>query len=206
MIKINLLPIKQKQRQYTVVYQLVVGGVVVLMVVMACAVDHILQKSTESRLTDKKAKMQREITELERLIGEVKQFEQKKAELQRKLDVINNLKNNKVGPVHLLEELSVNVPKKLWLDSITETTTPPAGHAIQLTGRSINDETIAEFMQKLGESEYFSNVNLIVAQAAGEQSGVPLQSFQLTAEMHVPTAAMKKAAAAAAPAPATAPN
>ena len=203
MIKINLLPIKQKQRQYTVVYQLVVGGVVVLMVVMACAVDHILQKSSEGRLVDKKAKMQREITELERLIGEVKQFEQKKAELQRKLDVINNLKNNKVGPVHLLEELSVNVPKKLWLDQIQETTTPPAGHAIQLSGKAINDETIAEFMQKLSESEYFSNVNLVVAQAAGEQQGVPLQGFELTADMHIPDKKAGGAAATTTPAPAT---
>lgn len=186
MIKINLLPIKAKQRQYTVVYQLVVGGVIILMVFFACAVDHILQKSTESKLVSNKTKMQREIVELERLIGEVKQFEQKKAELQRKLDVINNLKNNKVGPVHLLEELSVTVPKKLWLDTIAEVTSPPANHAITLTGKAISDEVIAEFMSKLDESEYFSNVNLIVAQAAGEQSGVPLQSFQLTAEMRIP--------------------
>lgn len=186
MIKINLLPIKAKQRQYTVVYQLVVGGVIILMVFFACAVDHILQKSTESKLVGNRDKMKREIVELERLIGEVKQFEQKKAELQRKLDVINNLKNNKVGPVHLLEELSVTVPKKLWLDTIAEVTSPPANHAITLTGKAISDEVIAEFMSKLDESEYFSNVNLIVAQAAGEQSGVPLQSFQLTAEMRIP--------------------
>ena len=194
MIKINLLPIKAKQRQYTVVYQLVVGGVIMLMVIFACGVDHILQKSTESKLASNKTKMQREIAELERLIGEVKQFEQKKAELQRKLDVINNLKNNKVGPVHLLEELSVTVPKKLWLDAINETTTPPAGHAISLTGKAISDEVIAEFMSKLEESEYFTNVNLIVAQAAGEQQGVPIQTFQLTAEMHIPTKAAAKPA------------
>jgi type IV pilus assembly protein PilN len=185
-IKINLLPIKAKQRQYTVVYQLVVGGVVLLTVLMFCAVDHIVQKNNESRLVANREKMRREITELERLIGEVKQFEQKKTELQRKLDVITNLKNNKVGPVHLLEELSVTVPKKLWLETISESTTPPAGHNIQLTGKAISDEVIAEFMQKLEESEYFSNVNLIVAQAAGEQSGVALQAFQMTAEMHIP--------------------
>lgn len=186
MIKINLLPIKQKQRQYTFVYQMIVGGVVVLIVVMGCAIDHILQKTAENRLVEKKAKLQREITELERLIGEVKQFEQRSAELQRKLDVIQNLKNNKVGPVHLLEELSVTVPKKLWLESIQEKTTPPSGHAIQLTGEAINDETIAEFMGKLKDSEYFSNVNLVVAKAAPEKQGVALQSFQLTADMHIP--------------------
>ena len=187
MIKINLLPIKAKNRQYTTVYQLVVGAVVLLMVVFACGVHHFLQKRTENKLIANKGKLTREIQELERLIGEVKQFENKKAELQRKLDVITNLRNNKVGPVHLLEELSVTVPKKLWLENISETTTPPSGHAISLTGKAISDEVIAEFMQKLQESEYFSNVNLIVAQAAGVVQGVPLQSFQLTATMSVPT-------------------
>jgi type IV pilus assembly protein PilN len=186
MIRINLLPVKQKQRQYTVVYQLVVGGVIVMIMLAGCTIDHLLQLKT---LHDKQAQVQkldREIAELERLIGEVKQFEQKKAELQRKLDVINNLKNNKVGPVHLLEELSVNIPKKAWLTAIKETTTGPASHQVSLTGEAISDEVIAEFMTKLGESEYFKNVNLIEARSAGEKQGVSTQSFQITCDMVIP--------------------
>lgn len=197
MIKINLLPVKQKARQYTVVYQLVVGGVVLLILISGLMIDHLLQKKKEGDLVEKKDRLNREIAELERLIGEVKQFEQKKAELQRKLDVINNLKNNKVGPVLLLEELSVTIPKKAWVSSVRETTTPPAGHALSITGEATSDEVIAEFMSKLDDSEYFSNVNLIEARFAGEKQGVPVQTFQITTDMTVP---QRKSSTAAAPA------
>jgi len=186
MIKINLLPTKAKQRQYTVVYQLVVGGVVLLIVLAISGVDWILLKHRESDAIARKAGLQKEIGELERLIGEVKQFETRKDELKRKLKVITDLNSNKVGPVHLLEELSVTIPKKVWVTSIREQTIPPAGHNVSLTGEAISDEVIAEFMTKLQESEYFSNVNLGEARAAGERLGVPIQSFTITAEMHLP--------------------
>ncbi len=187
MIKINLLPIKQKQRQYTVVYQLVVGGVVLLILLAGCTIDYLLQKGKERRLIAEQQKLEREIAELERLIGEVKEFEKKEAELKRKLTVIENLKNNKVGPVKMLEELSVTIPKKVWVTSVKETTTGPATHSIALTGEAISDEVIAEFMTKLEESDYFANVNLVEARATGVKQGISLQAFQITTEMMIPT-------------------
>lgn len=195
MIKINLLPVKQKQRQYTVVYQLVIGGVVLLILLSFAALDFLLLKGTERRLVAQQGDLQRRIGEQERLIGEVKQFEQKEAELKRKLGVIENLKNNKVGPVLLLEELSVTIPKKAWVSSIKETTTPPSGHSVAITGEAISDEVVAEFMTKLEESQYFSDVNLIEARFAGEKQGVPIQTFQLTANMSVPQKGQDPAAA-----------
>ena len=187
MVKINLLPVKAKQRQYTVVYQLVVGGVVLGIVLFGALVDNFMLKRDQAKLEGDRDALNKEIAELNRLIGEVRQFEEKKAELERKLGVINSLKNNKIGPVHLLEELSVTIPKKVWLSSIKETTLPPDGHSIALIGEAISDETIAEFMSKLEESEFFSNVNLIESRAAGEKAGVPVHAFSLTCEMRVPS-------------------
>ena len=186
MVKINLLPVKQKQRQYTVVYQLVVGGVVLAITLAGCTVFYLARKYEEAKYRAEVAALNKEIAELNRLIGEVKQFEEKKAELERKLGVINSLRDNKVGPVRFLEELSVTIPKKVWLLSVKENTVPPATHVVSLSGHAISDEVIAEFMTKLEESEYFANVNLIEARSAGEQSGVPVQSFQLTCEFAVP--------------------
>lgn len=186
MVKINLLPVKAKQRQYTVVYQLIVGGVVIAGVLAFCAIWHFLQKREEARYLAEIDSLNKEIAELNRLIGEVKQFEQKKAELERKLGVINSLRNNKVGPVRFLEELSVTIPKKVWVLNVKENTVPPANHQVSLQGEAISDEIIAEFMTKLEESEYFSNVNLIEARSAGERSGIPIQTFQLTCDFAVP--------------------
>lgn len=186
MVKINLLPVKAKQRQYNVVYQLVVGSVVLAGVVAFCGIWHFLQKREEAKYRGEIDSLNKEIAELNRLIGEVKQFEEKKAELERKLGVINSLKNNKVGPVRFLEELSVTIPKKVWVLSVKESTQPPASHSVNLVGEAISDEIIAEFMTKLEESEYFSNVNLVEARSVGERSGVPIQSFQLNCDFSVP--------------------
>lgn len=186
MVKINLLPVKAKQRQYNVVYQLVVGGVVLAGVFAFCGIWHFLQKREEAGYRADIDSLNKEIAELNRLIGEVKQFEEKKAELERKLGVINSLKDNKVGPVRFLEELSVTIPKKVWVLSVTESTVPPANHSVNLTGEAISDEIIAEFMTKLEESEYFSNVNLVETRSVGERSGVPIHAFQLNCEFAVP--------------------
>ena len=186
MVKINLLPVKAKQRQYNVVYQMVVGGVVLAGVFAFCGIWHFLQKREEAKHLGEIDSLNKEIAELNRLIGEVKQFEEKKAELTRKLGVIDSLKNNKVGPVRFLEELSVTIPKKVWVISVKENTIPPGNHQVLMSGEAISDEIIAEFMTKLEESDYFSNVNLIEARSAGERSGIPVQSFSLTCEFAVP--------------------
>lgn len=186
MVKINLLPVKAKARQYTVVYQLLIGGVAVAATVAVCVILGVMQRFELSAREKDVADLKKEIAELDRLIGEVKEFEEKKAELERKLGVITSLKNNKVGPVKFLEELSVTIPKKVWLSSVRESTIPPANHKVSFTGEAISDEIIAEFMTKLEESEYFSNVNLIEARAAGERQGVPVHSFSMTCDFKVP--------------------
>lgn len=202
MVKINLLPVKAKQRQYNVVYQMVVGGVVLAGVFFFCGIWHFLQKREEAKYRGEIDSLNKEIAELNRLIGEVKQFEEKKLELERKLGVINSLKDNKVGPVRFLEELSVTIPKKVWVLSVRETTVPPANSQVVLTGEAISDEIIAEFMSKLEDSEYFSNVNLIQAASAGERSGIPIQSFSLTCDFAVPASTKPAGQQTSIPAPA----
>lgn len=186
MVKINLLPVKAKARQYTVVYQLLIGGVAVAATIAVCAILGIMQRFELRSKQKEVADLKKEIAELNRLIGEVKQFEQKKAELERKLGVIASLRDNKTGPVKFLEELSVTIPKKVWLSSVKEMTVPPANHKVSFTGEAISDEIIAEFMTKLDESEYFSNVNLIEARSAGDKKGVPIHNFSMTADFKMP--------------------
>ena len=87
-----------------------------------------------------------------------------------------------MGPVTLLEELSVLTPKKLWLSSLKEQTLSPSTHALTITGDATSNETIAEFMQKLEESEYFQNVRLIRT-TYGSRDNLEVQTFQITADL-----------------------
>ncbi|MCK7509133.1 MAG: PilN domain-containing protein [Desulfobacterales bacterium] len=51
--------------------------------------------------------------------GEIEKFKQQKQELERKLDVIQDLNAKKTGPVEVLDELSLIIPEKAWLTSLS---------------------------------------------------------------------------------------
>lgn len=183
MIRINLLPVKAKQRQVTGVTQLIVGGVIILIVFTGMIFHYyVFMKRRVTKLTAENQRLETEIKNLERLIGEVDQLEARERELNRKLDTIAQLKANKIGPVTMLEEISVLVPKKLWLDSLQENTVNPSLHKLTLTGQATSNETIAEFMTKLEESEYFQSVRLVKT-TYKKDDALELQNFQITADL-----------------------
>jgi type IV pilus assembly protein PilN len=72
-------------------------------------------------LTGKRRNLDEEIgkakVEAERLrsiIAEVKGYEDKKASLEEKIDLINRLKTNQKGPVRLMDEISKALPDLVW--------------------------------------------------------------------------------------------
>jgi type IV pilus assembly protein PilN len=70
--------------------------------------------------------------------------------------VIKELERNKTGPVRLLDEIAMAVPKdKLWLTSLKE-----SGGMLTLTGTAMDNETVALFMTNLEQSEHVSTVDL----------------------------------------------
>jgi Tfp pilus assembly protein PilN len=84
-----------------------------------------------------------------------KTYEAKKAALQKKEEVITNLKRQQALPVHLLEELANSLPDDVWFRSITQT-----GMTITIDGESRNFEAINAFYGNLqSRSRWFKNIN-----------------------------------------------
>ena len=59
-----------------------------------------------------------EVRELEPYIREVEEYKAKKAELERKVQVINQLKTNQSGPVQIMDRVSRALPELLWLTKL----------------------------------------------------------------------------------------
>ena len=72
----------------------------------------VLLSRQVSQVEARNAILQQEIS-FEEFIVEVKRMEELKADLERKLGVIKQLKANKTGPVHMLDQLSEATPEKL---------------------------------------------------------------------------------------------
>ena len=118
-----------------------------------------------------------EIKRLTAEAGEIEKFKQQKQELERKLDVIRELNAQKTGPVEMLDELSLIIPEKAWLSSITN-----KGATIVLEGSAVDNTTIATFMKQLQASKHFDNVTLVLSK---QESGA--QKFSIPCKIKLTT-------------------
>jgi type IV pilus assembly protein PilN len=109
-----------------------------------------------SNLKAEEDSKQKELKSYEVTIKKIAELEKKIKEIRAKLDVIRELERNKTGPVHLLDEIAMAVPKeKLWLSGMKE-----SRGTLTLQGTAMDNETIALFMTNLEKSEYVSVVDL----------------------------------------------
>jgi type IV pilus assembly protein PilN len=156
MIRINLLPFRAARKKENVRRQLMIYGlsVVFLLCIMGWGFIHLA--TTLGDLKTEEDTKQKELKSYEATIKKIADLEKKIKEIRAKLEVIKELEKNKTGPVHLLDEIALAVPKeKLWLSSMKETR-----GSLTLTGTAMDNETIALFMTNLENSEYVSAVDL----------------------------------------------
>ena len=156
MIRINLLPLKEAQRAVGRRRQMSLAILSVAVALLVMIVPYLMQGRTLSALDGEITQLNSDIAKLNAQALEVRDLEKKRTELQAKLKVIDDLKQKRVGPVHILEDLGSATPEKLWLVDSTE-----LGGQATITGMALDNQTIAEFMRRLASSKYFFEVDLV---------------------------------------------
>lgn len=101
------------------------------------------------------AQAQREVEALAAVIKEVEDYKAKKAELERKIGIINDLKANQRGPVRVMDYVSRALPELLWLDRMRV-----AGDTIEIQGRAFNTNAVANFIENLDKVPEFDEPTL----------------------------------------------
>lgn len=185
MIKINLLPVRAARKKEAVQRHLVLFIAGLLTVFL---VGFVMFSGKKGELTDieKTNKLLvDEIENLKKIIGEVDEYKEQEALLERKLGVIRTLKANKTGPVHMLDELASRIPEKLWMTNLEE-----VDGRVTLEGVSINNEVIATFMSRMEDSIYFSEVYLVSIERENLED-LNLKRFTITSRLVVPGAEME---------------
>jgi type IV pilus assembly protein PilN len=126
--------------------------------------------------------------ELQAIKVQVDALEAKRATFQKKVDLIERLKAEQTGPVHMLDEVSKALPDFVWLTAMDQT-----GPNIKFTGESSGLTSIADLIAALERSGWFPNVDLTSSVEANN-----IVTYVLTASFLNPEVAAKQAAAAAA--------
>jgi type IV pilus assembly protein PilN len=91
-----------------------------------------------------------EAQKLEAIIAEVEAFQKRKDNLQSRIDLINQLKQNQKGPVRIMDRISQDLPDLVWLDNMTVD-----GGRITVRGRGLNPNAIANFVENVKNDPYF---------------------------------------------------
>ena len=177
MIKINLLLARKEKKKVGLRKEFIVLilSVVILLAVLVL-VQWRLEKEKEDILTQI-SNTKKEIAYYKSLTTEVTKAKEAQKTLQDKLNVINSLRKEKGGPARVLDELSIDKPEKIHLESLKK-----EGSRLGIEGIALDDETIANFMTNLRKSKLFKNVDLIVSEQV-EQSKVKLKKFILSCEI-----------------------
>ena len=106
-----------------------------------------------SRISDLDAQVrtkQAEVDSLREILDEVEEFKQKQADLERKIDVIQDLTQKQQGPVNIMDKVSRALPDLLWLTQMNF-----RGENVDLAGTAYNTAAIATFIENLAEVPEF---------------------------------------------------
>ena len=180
MIRINLLPVRISRRQEAVRNEMIVVGIGLGLMFLVLGSLQAVSANRVATVKDQNNALNKQIERTQEVVLEVEEAEKLKADLLKKLEVIKQLKANKAGPVHMLDQLSQATPEKLQLLGLDENR-----GRVQLTGIAVSNEVISQFLSNLEQSEYFSDVYLNAIDQV-DQEGVKLKNFSITARLVVP--------------------
>jgi type IV pilus assembly protein PilN len=174
MIRINLLPYREKEKKENLQRQIILmaGGVifVVLILVSIYLYISISIGSLEKQIAQAEAKL----VILNKKVGDIEGFKRDKKDVEQKLGVIKSLESNRLFPVRMLDEINQLVPAKdAWLDKIAET-----AQDLRIEGMARDNGVVAVFMKNLEKADFIQSVELVVS-LEKEVVGVKLQQFTL---------------------------
>ena len=104
-----------------------------------------------------------EVERLRPILAEVEEFKAKQADLERKIEVITDLKNQQRGPVRVMDAISRGLPELLWLDRMEVKQSQ-----IQLTGRAFNVNAVSNFIENLDKVPEFQEPRLRITEESGD--------------------------------------
>ena len=160
MIRINLLPHRERKRQALRRQIAILSGMTAVLGLVIIFAVHV---TIDSRIDYQNARnhyLEQQITLLDNQIAEIKKLkEQTRAMLARK-QVVEKLQDNRAEVVHLLDQLAKRLPDGTYLSSLRE---EPSGKEtrIQLTGYAESNARVSTLMRSLDDSQWLASPHLL---------------------------------------------
>jgi type IV pilus assembly protein PilN len=182
MIRINLLAKKVSKKKAGAIQHLAVGAVVLLAAVGVMVWLWISQSRELAGVKLKITAAQAEKDRLKDVNDKKAKYEKEKAELERKLGIITRLQNERIVPVHLLDELTkvIDPATPIWITTYAYTST-----GVSMEGFSLSNEALRPFVDGLERSPFYKNVDLLFTERT-ELQGRQVFRFSIKADVEQP--------------------
>jgi type IV pilus assembly protein PilN len=173
MIEINLLPVRAARKRESVRFQLTMLSLIFAFVFILIAYFSWSANKHEARIDTQLKLVREDLSRLDKEVGEIEELKQRKAKLEQKLAVIKDLDKGRLRAAYILGELSQRTPEKVWIESLDK-----SGRDLKIAGVALDNETVANFMEALRNSKYFTGVDLEVTEQI-DRGGMKLMRFSL---------------------------
>jgi type IV pilus assembly protein PilN len=178
MIKINLLPYREKAKKENLSRQITIIAGLFILFILCLVWLHIYISSQVTSLETKLANSKQSLKVLDEKVGNLEKFKLQKAELELKLSVIGTLEENRLLPVKTLDDLSMLVPpKSIWLTKITQN-----NDSLTIDGVGRDNIAASDFMKSIENFASIKSVDLVTSKKV-EISGITLQQFIFSCKM-----------------------
>jgi len=181
MLKINLLPVRQLKKRAKAKKQLFGMCFLFIGSLALATLVGLWQAQKLNNLKADVTALQQEKNSYNSTLKKMTRLEKEKIELTRKTNIIKELKANSSLTVRVIDEVANRIDnKRMWLDSLNQN-----GSSLQLSGVALDNQTVAQFMNKLKKSPYVQSVSL-KSSALKIVSGRDLKSFSLLCQVAHP--------------------
>lgn len=180
MIEVNLLPVREERRKADMQQQAILLVLTLAGSLLLVAGYHSVLTARVAGARSSAARLQAKIDEFGPQLKQVEQFRATKAEIEKKLQVIERLDKSRSGPVHVLDELATHTPERVWLTKLQT-----GRDLIEIEGVSLDNELVALLLTALEDSPYFQKVELEETKLV-EKERLKLNAFRLQAQLTTP--------------------
>lgn len=192
MIRINLLAVERERSKRRAIipaaHRVTIAASLILIasaLLIVWCFWWLHQKS--QNLDDEIARGETESQQLRAVLAQVQRFEARKAQLQQRVTLIEQLRRGQAAPVHALDEISRALPERLWLTDLAETE-----DVFTLTGMTTSLTGLSDFVANLEASIWFKKpIDIIDSQvqaADAKAGGGEMFKFSIKATFNNPDA------------------
>lgn len=125
-----------------------------------------------------------ETQQLRGVLTQVQKFETRKAQLQQRVTLIEQLRRGQAGPVRVLDALSRSLPERVWLTDLKQ-----AAAEFTISGYSTSMTALSDFVGNLETTQWFKRpVEIIDSQVQDDPKTGELVKFSIKATFTDPNA------------------